>query len=378
MEVPFNRVHLTGKEIVYLQEVLASGWLSGNGRFSKECAHFFEQRYDITKALLTTSCTDALEMCAILLGIGPGDEVILPSYTFVSTANSFLLRGARLVFADSSPSHPNLDLDHVERLITPSTRVIVVVHYGGVACDMDRLYRLIGGRDIKIVEDAAHSIGAFYKGKPLGTLGALSAFSFHQTKNIISGEGGLLAINDPVYAQRAEILWEKGTNRSQFFRGEVDKYGWMDVGSSFLASDLIAAVLWAQLERLEEIQDARISIWDRYENVFRPLAQRGLVEIPLLPEYATNNAHMYTLICASLNEREALISHLRRRGVHATFHYQPLHSSPFFAARYAGEELVQAARFADCLTRLPIIGHMSDQEVDAVIVAVKEFYDVRS
>jgi dTDP-4-amino-4,6-dideoxygalactose transaminase len=377
MNIPFNRVYLTGREEVYLKQVLESGFLSGNGPFSKMCARYFEENLGIHKAFLTTSCTDALEMCALLLNIKQGDEVILPSYTFVSTANAFILRGAKLVFADSSPSHPNIDLDHVERLLTPQTKAVVVVHYGGVACDLDRLAEMLEGRDTKIVEDAAHSVDAYYKGRHLGTIGHLATFSFHQTKNIVAGEGGLLAINDAAFAERAEILWEKGTNRSQFFRGECDRYGWIDLGSSFLASELVAAVLWAQLEGLTHIQDSRRDTWSRYQEAFQPYSENGLVKIPTIPAYATNNAHLYSLVCPSGGDRDALLEHLRARGVQATFHYQPLHSSAFFSRFYEGEDLIHAIRYSDCLLRLPLLAGMAEKEVETVIDAVVEHFDSR-
>jgi dTDP-4-amino-4,6-dideoxygalactose transaminase len=374
LQVPFNRIDISGNEERYLSEVLRSRQLAGNGVFSKRCARFFEKKFDIHKAFLTSSCTDALEMCALLLNLGPGDEVILPSFTFVSTANAFLLRGVTLKFADSAPDHPNMDLDHVEKLISPRTRAIVVVHYGGVACDMLRLRNLAMRHGARIVEDAAHSIDAYYNGRPLGSIGDLAAFSFHETKNVAAGEGGLLAVNDPALAERAEIIWEKGTNRCQFYRGEIDKYGWIDVGSSFLASELTAAVLWAQLERLEDLQKSRLRVWSRYHNVLSPYIKNNIVKVTPLPEYATNNAHLYAIICSSLQARTELLSHMRARGILATFHYQPLHNSPFFAPRYTGEPLHNADRYGDCLLRLPVFAGMSDEELEAVVMALEEFY----
>jgi dTDP-4-amino-4,6-dideoxygalactose transaminase len=371
--IPFNRPDVSGNEERYLIEALHSGHLSGNGSFSKRCCRFFEEKLGCARALLTSSCTDALEMCALLLNLGPEDEVILPSFTFVSTANAFCLRGARLKFVDSSSDHPNLDLDHVERLLSPRTRAIVVVHYGGVACDMDRLAALADRVGAVVVEDAAHAIDACYKGRPLGSLGALAAFSFHETKNVTAGEGGMLVVNDPALAPRAEILWEKGTNRSQFFRGEVDKYGWMDLGSSFLPSELNAAVLWAQLERLGEIQSSRLAVWRRYARTVRPHAERGVVVLPELPDYATNNAHLFPLICQSLQQRSRMLAHLRERGVYATFHYQPLHCSEYFAPHYQGEPLLQAQRYGDCLLRLPVFSGMSQQDLETICTAVDEF-----
>jgi dTDP-4-amino-4,6-dideoxygalactose transaminase len=371
--IPFNRPDLSGNEAVYLKETLARKYLSGNGPFSQKCSAFFEQRYGIHKAFLTTSCTDALEMCALLLNLGPGDEVILPSFTFVSTANAFMLRGAELIFADSTADHPNVDLEQVEALVTDRTKVVVVVHYGGVACDMDRLKQITEPRGIKVVEDAAHAIDSYYKGKPLGTIGDLGTFSFHETKNLVAGEGGLLAVNDPALAHRAEILWEKGTNRCQFFRGEIDKYGWVDLGSSFLASELVAAVLWAQIERVEEIQSSRLQVWHRYLEIVQPGLDQGRVTTFSLPPYATNNAHLFALMCRDLEARTDLLNHLRARGVYATFHYQPLHSSPYFGDRYAGAPLPQVQRYADCLLRLPLFSGMTPEELETICAALKDY-----
>lgn len=371
--IPFNRPDVSGNEQRYLQEALHSGHLSGNGPFSQRCCRFFEASLGCEKALLTTSGTDALEMCALLLNVGPGDEIILPSFTFVSTANAFALRGADLKFADSAPDHPNLDLDHVERLLSDRTRAIVAVHYAGVACDMDRLAELARRVGAVVVEDAAHAIGALHKGRPLGSLGSLAAFSFHETKNVTAGEGGLLAVNDPALAGRAEILWEKGTNRSQFFRGEVDKYGWIDLGSSFLASELAAAVLWGQLERIEQIQSARLHVWSAYHAVVAPYAEQGVVHLPRIPDYATNNAHMYPIVCQSLEQRTQMLQSLRGQGAYATFHYQPLHSSPYFASRYRGEALRQAERYGDCLLRLPVFAGMTPEELATIVAAVEDF-----
>lgn len=370
--IPFNRPDLSGNEEKYVLEVLRSGHLSGNGPFSKRCARYFEETLGAKKALLTSSCTDALEMCALLLNLGPGDEVIMPSYTFVSTANAFYLRGVELKFCDSTLEHPNLCLDQVEQLITPRTKAVVVVHYGGVACDMDRLKALTEPRGIKIVEDAAHAIDSFYKGKPLGSIGDLATLSFHETKNIVSGEGGLLLINNPAYVERAEILWEKGTNRSQFFRGEVDKYGWVDLGSSFLASDIVAAVLWAQIERVEEIQRARVNIWNAYYEVLAPI--RDEHELCLLepPSYATNNAHLFGVVLPSLQRRSEVLAGLKQRGVYATFHYQPLHLSPFFADKYVGPDLPESVRYANQLIRLPLFAGMPRATLDTVIEALLE------
>ncbi len=370
--IPFNRPDLSGNEEKYVGEVLRSRRLSGDGPFSQKCAKYFEDRLGASKALLTSSCTDALEMCALLLNLGPDDEVIMPSYTFVSTANAFYLRGVSLKFCDSTAEHPNLCLTQVEQLITDRTKAVVVVHYGGVACDMDRLRALTQPKGIKIVEDAAHAVDAYYKGRPLGSLGDLATLSFHETKNVVCGEGGLLLVNNPDYAERAEILWEKGTNRSQFFRGEVDKYGWVDVGSSYLASELSAAVLWAQLERIEEIQSSRRQTWNRYNEALRPLEKRAHVQLFELPEYATNNAHLFGMVFSSLVARSRFLKGLKDRGILATFHYQPLHRSPFFSSQYDGPDLGHADRYGDCLVRLPLYSGMPDRELDTILGVVIE------
>jgi dTDP-4-amino-4,6-dideoxygalactose transaminase len=368
--IPFNKPYLHGRELVYIAEAVASGKISGDGIFSKRCHQFFEQRYGMHKALLTTSCTDALEMCALLLNVGPDDEVILPSFTFVSSANAFALRGARLVFADSEADNPNISATQVEALITPRTRVIVVVHYAGIACEMDPILEIASARGIVVVEDAAQAIDSYYRGRPLGTLGELGAFSFHETKNVISGEGGLLSVNNPLYATRAEIIREKGTNRSAFFRGEVDKYGWVDVGSSFLPSDIVAAYLYAQLENLDIIQARRLSIWSRYAKHFADVLPRHGVALPKIPSWATNNAHMFFLVMGGIAQRSALIVSLREQGILAVFHYLSLHSSPYFQERHDGRPLPNSDRFTDCLVRLPLFYEMSDADVDRVAEAV--------
>ncbi|WP_349921790.1 dTDP-4-amino-4,6-dideoxygalactose transaminase [Aeromonas veronii] len=364
--IPFNKPYLHGRELVYISSSVASGKISGDGVFTHKCHDFIKNRYNFNKVLLTTSCTDALEMAAILLNIQAGDEVIAPSYTFVSTVNAFVLRGARIIFADSYPNHPNIDPKQIAELITPRTRAIVVVHYAGVACDMDSIMLLAEKYDIPVVEDAAQAIDAFYKSRPLGSIGCLSTFSFHETKNIISGEGGLLVINDKQYAARAEIIREKGTNRSSFFRGEVDKYGWVDIGSSFLPSDIIAAYLYAQLEQLEEIQKRRLEIWHRYFQALTPVADKYGFKLPFIPDYATNNAHMFYLDCASLHQRSQLIQHLDLAGIKAVFHYQSLHCSPYFQELHDGRLLPNADHFTDSVVRLPMYFDLSNDEVDFI------------
>lgn len=365
MKIPFNKPHLTGKEAHYMYEAVYDGKLSGNGKFTKRCQQYLEDRYGFKKCLLTTSCTDALEMCAILCDIQPGDEVIVPSYTFVSSALAFVRAGAKIVFADSMERNPNIDAVKIEELITPKTKVIVPVHYAGVACDMDRIMEIANRHNLLVVEDAAQAIDSYYKGKPLGTIGHMSAFSFHETKNIISGEGGCLCINDERFIRRAEIIWEKGTNRAEFFRGEVNKYGWVDTGSSFLPSEVISAFLWAQLESLDEIQAKRKALWNKYYELLSPLTDMG-GKLPDIPEYATNNAHMFYLVCNSLEERTALIKKLKDNDILAVFHYLSLHSSPFYADKYHGAELVQSDRYSDCLVRLPLYYDLQESQVKIV------------
>jgi dTDP-4-amino-4,6-dideoxygalactose transaminase len=374
--IPFNKPYLSGQETSYIEEAVRAGKISGDGMFTKRCHQFFEQRFGFGKVLLTTSCTDALEMAALLLDLQPGDEVIVPSYTFVSTPNAFVLRGARIVFADSNPLNPNLDAAQLESLVTPRTRAIVPVHYAGIACDMDAIMAVAKRHHLAVVEDAAQAIDSYYRGVPLGSIGVFGAFSFHETKNIISGEGGMLAINDPAHALRAEIIREKGTNRSSFFRGEVDKYGWVDLGSSFLPSDIIAAFLWAQLENLEDIQDQRRAIWQRYHAALQPLTALG-VGLPFIPEYATNNAHMFYLVCRSLEERTALIQQLRQEDIHPVFHYLSLHKSPYYADKHDGRELPWADHYTDCLLRLPLFYELTPDDQERISASILRFFESR-
>lgn len=371
--IDFNRPHLTGNELQYIQEAVEkNNKISGNGVFTKRCQHFFEEKYGFKKCLLTTSCTDALEMAAILCDIKPGDEVIVPSYTFVSSALAFVRAGARIVFADSMEANPNIDAEKIEALITPKTKVIVPVHYAGVACDMDRIMEIADRHGLIVVEDAAQAIDSYYKGRPLGSIGHLAAFSFHETKNIISGEGGLLAINNERFIRRAEIIWEKGTNRAEFFRGEVNKYGWCDTGSSFLPSEVIAAFLWAQLEEMKSIQDKRKALWNRYYELLKPLADAGRFSLPYIPEYATNNAHMFYLVCRSIEERTALIKKLKENDVQAVFHYLSLHSSPYYVDKHDGRDLPNCDRYADCLVRLPMYYDLEFSEVERICGLIED------
>jgi dTDP-4-amino-4,6-dideoxygalactose transaminase len=374
--INFNKPYLTGKETQYIEDAVASGKISGNGKYTQLCQEFFEQKYGFGKCLLTTSCTDALEMAAILINIEPGDEVIIPSYTFVSTSNAFVLRGAKIIFADSNQDNPNIDATKLEALITPKTKAIVPVHYAGIACDMDAIMELANRYNLFVIEDAAQAIDSFYTGKDgvkkaLGSIGHLAAFSFHETKNIISGEGGMLAINDMQFANRAEIIWEKGTNRSAFFRGEIDKYGWVDIGSSFLPSEVIAAFLWAQIEHLDEIQDKRKEIWNLYYNGLKEAAIQQSFRLPQIPEYATNNAHMFYLVFESLEKRNECITRLKNEGIHTVFHYLSLHKSPYYADKYEGEALLFSDYYSDTLLRLPFYFELSSDNIELIIKTIK-------
>ena len=370
--IPFNKPYCSGKELKYIEEVCHSTTMSGNGEFTKKCHHFFEEKYRFKKVLLCTSGTDALEMCAMLCELKPNDEVIVPSYTFVSTALAFLREGAKVVFADSGSESPNITLDNIMPLVTNKTKVIAIVHYAGVACDMDAIMQFANERGILVVEDAAHSVDSFYKGKPLGGIGHLGAFSFHETKNISSGEGGMLVVNDERFIRRAEIIWEKGTNRAEFYRGMVNKYGWCDMGSSFLPSEFNAAYLWAQLEQLDDIQNKRKLIWKAYDSAFRGKLNNG-IQLPVLPDYATNNAHMYYMVCPSLDFRTKFMKYLQNKGIQTTFHYLPLHSSTYYKAKHGDRELPNCDRFGDCLVRLPLFYELSDVDLAFIIRSILDF-----
>lgn len=370
--IPFNKPYCSGRELSYMEEVCHSTTMSGNGVFTKKCHKFFEEKYGFKKCLLATSGTDALEMCAMLCDLKHGDEVIVPSYTFVSTALAFLREGAKVVFADSSSENPNMTVENIKPLITPKTKVIAVVHYAGVACDMDAIMALAEKHGLIVVEDAAHSVDAFYKGKPLGGIGHLGAFSFHETKNISSGEGGMLVVNDERFIRRSEIIWEKGTNRAEFYRGMVNKYGWCDMGSSFLPSEFNAAYLWAQLEQLDDIQSKRKHIWQMYYDGLKGQIDSQIV-IPELPDYATNNAHMFYLLCPSLEYRTKLMGHLKEQGVQTTFHYLPLHSSAYYQDKHDGRELPNCDRYGDTLVRLPLFYELTDEEVNHIVESVRNF-----
>ena len=371
---------MTGKETEYIRQAVEGGKISGNGEFTHRCQDFFERRYGFGKCLLTTSGTDALEMAAILTGVGPGDEVIVPSYTFVSTPLAFIRCGAKVVFADSREDEPNIDATKIEALITPRTKVIVPVHYAGCACDMDAIMEIANRHNLLVVEDAAQAVDSYYLGvddrrkKALGSIGHLGCFSFHETKNIISGEGGMLTINDERFVRRAEIIWEKGTNRAEFFRGEVNKYGWVDIGSSFLPTEIVSAFLWAQLEHLDEIQTERKRLWQNYWDFFSSLVPHPSslgIRLPKVPDYATNNAHMFYLLFPDLAKRSDFIAKMKARDILTVFHYLPLHSSEYYKARHDGRALPNCDRYADTLVRLPLYYGLGPDQ-NKVFSAIRE------
>lgn len=377
-KITFNKPFLTGNETKYIEDAVKSMKISGDGVYTKKCHDFFEQKYGFKKCLLTTSCTDALEMAAILINTKEGDEIIMPSYTFVSTSNAFVLRGAKIVFADSKPNHPNIDVSTIEALITPKTKAIVPVHYGGVACDMDEIMALAKKYDLFVIEDAAQAIDSFYKRKPLGSIGHLAAFSFHETKNIISGEGGMLVINDDQFIDRAEIIREKGTNRSKFYRGEVDKYGWIDIGSSFLPSDIIAAFLFAQLENLDSIQEKRKQIWNSFYEKLLLLKNKGNFNFLEVEDNQTNNGHLFALIMNSLEERTKLIDFMRKENIMPVFHYLSLHKSPYYLDKHDGRVLANCDRFADTLLRLPFYHDLTIEEIEKITSTISHFYNLKN
>ncbi|PWJ43376.1 dTDP-4-amino-4,6-dideoxygalactose transaminase [Sediminitomix flava] len=374
-QIPFNKAYLTGKEALYIQDVLSGEErLSGNGKYAKACQSFFEQRYGIKKALMTTSCTHALEMCALLLDIEKGDEVIIPSYTFVSTANAFALRGAKIRFADSLSDHPNVDPKSIHSLITPKTKAIVVVHYAGYPCDMNAIMEMANEQEICVIEDAAQAIEGNYKGKALGSIGHLATFSFHETKNIQCGEGGLLAINDAEFIERAEVIWEKGTNRSAFLEGKVDHYEWVDLGSSYLPSELNTAFLYGQLEEIDNIQLKRKEVWNVYKRAFEQFSDESLKSdnSPILIQEEISNAHMFYVLFEDKESRDRAIVRLKSKGFQAVFHYQSLHRSLYFKTKYEGEELQFADYFSDCLLRLPFHHEMNEDLVFQCVESLLE------
>lgn len=374
--IPFNRPPHTGNEDQYVFAAMRSDKISGDGKYGQQCQHWFEQQLGCKKALLTPSCTQALEMAALLIDIQPGDEVIMPSYTFVSTANAFVLRGAKIVFVDIRPDTMNIDEKLIEAAITPKTKAIVPVHYAGVACEMDMIMDIANRHGLCVIEDAAQGMMSTYKGRPLGTIGHMGAYSFHETKNFTSGgEGGLLIINDEQYIRRAEIIREKGTNRSLFFRGMVDKYSWVDVGSSYLPGEIQAAYLWGQLEWADKITQNRLAIWNDYYAELSGLAQRELVELPMIPADCQHNGHMFYLKAKNLDERTALLAHLKADDVYAVFHYIPLHSAPagLRFSRFHGVDMF-TTKESERLVRLPIWYGMDESTREHIVKSVLRFY----
>lgn len=373
--ISFNIPPYVGTELTYVQQAIDAHKICGDGQFTKKCNQWLEERFRAQKVLLTTSGTTALDMAALLCDLKPGDEVILPSFTFSSTATAFVLAGARLVFVDIRPDTMNIDETKIEAAITERTRVIVPVHYAGVACEMDTIMDIAKRHDLMVVEDAAQAVMSTYKGKALGTIGDFGCYSFHETKNYSMGEGGALVINNPIYNERAEILREKGTNRSKFFRGQVDKYTWVDFGDSYLPSDMNAAYLWAQLQRADEINNDRLRTWNAYYQAFAPLAEAGKVELPTIPEGRVHNAHMFYLKCRDLEERTRLISYMKSNEILCVFHYIPLHSAPagLKYGRFSGED-VYTTKESDRLVRLPMYYGLTEQDLSAVIGAVQDFF----
>jgi dTDP-4-amino-4,6-dideoxygalactose transaminase len=375
-KIPFNKPCYTGNEDKYVLDSMRSLHISGNGPYTKKCEEWFENRLKCKRALLTSSCTHALEMAAILIDIKPGDEIIMPSYTFVSTANAFVLRGAKVVFVDIRPDTMNIDENLIENAITERTKAICVVHYAGVGCEMDKIMEIADKYNLYVIEDAAQGTMAEYKGKPLGTIGHLGAFSFHETKNYTSaGEGGLLIINDDKFIERAEIIREKGTNRSQFFRGMVDKYTWVDIGSSYLMNDVSAAYLWGQLEVAEEINEFRLGVWNRYYNGLLELEKEGFIELPTIPKHCRHNGHIFYIKVENLRIRTELLSFLKEQGIYAAFHYVPLHSSPA-GQRYGRFHGVDkfTTKESERLIRLPLFFNIKDEEIDYVIESIYRFF----
>ncbi|WP_028980066.1 dTDP-4-amino-4,6-dideoxygalactose transaminase [Sporocytophaga myxococcoides] len=374
--IPYNKPFIIGKELEYIRQAVESGKISGDGKFSKLSQSLLEKRFGYGKVLLTSSCTDALEMTAILLNISEGDEVIMPSFTFVSTANAFILRGAKVVFAEIRPDTLNIDESKIEALITPKTKALVIVHYAGISCDMEKISAITQKHSIALVEDAALAIDSYYKGKALGSFGQLSTLSFHETKNIISGEGGALIINDPQYYDRAEIIREKGTNRAKLFRGEINKYEWVDIGSSYLPSEIIAAFLYAQLENMDTILKRRITLWNHYFQKLKPLQELSVVTLPVLSEGSTMNGQLFYILCKDEKDRNALLDFLNLEKIKAVFHYLPLHLSPFFMNKHDGRSLPVTESASGRLIRLPLFYEMKDEEQNYIISKIFDFFKI--
>jgi dTDP-4-amino-4,6-dideoxygalactose transaminase len=374
-KIAFNQPFFSGKESQYLQEVIQSGRTSGNGRYTALCQDFFQKKYGFHKCFMTTSCTDAIEMSTLLMEIKEGDEIIVPSYTFVSTANPFMLRGASIVFCDSNLYNPNIDADLIEELITPKTKAIAIVHYAGIACDMEKILSIVKKHNLFLLEDAAQAVDSFHGQTPLGSFGHFSAFSFHETKNISSGEGGMLVIKDPDFIKRAEVIWDKGTNRSAFFRGDVQKYNWVNLGSSFLPSELTTSFLYAQLECLTAIQSKRKMLWQSYFDSLQSLEKEGKAKLPVLPGYATNNAQIFYLVLNSAEERDNLMNYLKKHHIQATFHYQSLHKSPFYSSLSPQKrELPNADKYSEQLIRLPLHFHLETEDLLYVTETIKNYW----
>lgn len=374
MNIPFNKVHLIGEEEGFIHEVLLSGELTGEGRFSSLCTELLAERYGFHSMHLTHSCTGALEMASLLLGLKPGDEIIAPSFTYVSSVNPFVLRGAKIVFADSLAHHPNVDPAEIEKLVNPRTRAIVVVHYGGLCCDMDRVLAIASAHGIPVIEDAAHAMDSELNQRPAGSFGALAAFSFHSTKNITCGEGGLLVVNDPVLRERAEILIEKGTNRKRFLKGEVSRYEWVDIGSSYTLSEMQAAFLYAQLRALDDIQEKRKAIWNTYARELSDLPERFGVDISSETEINKGNAHIFHLVTRNAEERRRLAASLHESGIAAASHYGALHQSHFYAEKHDGRVIPNAVKYEECLLRLPVYYSLTEQEAARVAEKIRDFF----
>ena len=374
--IKFNQASISDLELGYIKQAFENKHYSGDGVFTKRCNKYFEEKYKFKKALLTTSGTAALEMAAILVDIQPGDEVIVPAFTFVTTANAFVLRGAKIVFCDVRSDYPNIDENKIEELITDKTKAIIPVHYAGVACEMDTIMEIANKHNLFVVEDAAQAVDSYYKRKPLGSIGHFGCFSFHETKNITSGgEGGMIVINDEAFIERAEIIREKGTDRSKFFRGQVDKYGWVDIGSSYLPSDILAAILWGQLERLNEIQKKRIDFWNMYYGGLKELQEGGKIKLADIPDYATNNAHMFFIICRSIEERTDLIDYLKEKGIQSVFHYLSLDVSEYSKNNFPVQvKCKNSYYYEDCLLRLPLYYDLTNSELTSVIEKVKLYF----
>lgn len=375
MKINFNKPHITGTEYEYIADAISTGKISGNGKYTTLCQDLVRKTIGIKKTLLTTSCTDALEMSAILSNFSIGDEVIIPSYTFVSTALAFVREKAKIVFADSETMHPNIDVKKIQELITPKTKAIVAVHYAGISCDMEELTKVAKDNNLLLIEDAAQAIGGKFKSINLGSIGDFATFSFHETKNIQCGEGGLLSINNEKYMKRAEIIWEKGTNRAEFFRGEVNKYEWVDIGSSFLPSEISAAFLYAQLRDFENIMQKRIEIWNHYYARLFDLHQKGHLKLPYIPVYASNPAHMFYIELPTLEVRDNLKEWLNKNSIQAVTHYLTLHRSPYYSKFHDGRILENSEKFENCLLRLPLFYDLSKNDIDFVCDSIQSFFE---